>query len=122
MSFAARLIHDLSLVKVTYSGTDDTYGQPPASESSSLIKGLVQDKTGDEAPDTRSAGVLVADHVVFLALSTDIKGADHLIWHRPDRENLRLQVVNVRAFEFGTSPHLEVDCRALAGALVGAGS
>lgn len=122
MSFHSRLVHDLTLVKVTYSGTDDDYGQPPATESSSAIKGLVQPKTGDEAPDSRSAGALVADHVVFLPLSTDIKGADHLIWHRPDRENLRLQVTNARAFEFGTTPHLEVDCRAVAGALVGAGS
>jgi len=122
MSFYARLVHDLTIIRNAYGGTDDDYGQPELTATTTAVRGLVQPRTGDEAPDTRSAGAGVSDHVVFLPITTDIQGSDSIIWHRPDRENPRLEVTNVRAFEFGSTPHLEVDCRAVSTSLVGAGS
>jgi hypothetical protein len=120
VSYAARLIHDLTLVRVPYDadpGSDDEYGQPPAVPTSSAVRGLVQPKANTrEQADTRSAGAAVADHVIFLPL-LDLSAADHLL-----RGSERYEIVGIRRFEFGRSPHLEVDARRVTGALAAAGS
>lgn len=111
MSFAARLIHELTHVATPPTAVDDDYGQPtPGTPVSTAIRGLVQPKSAREMADTRSAGAVIADHVVFLAPMA-LTEADYFV-HGADR----LDIVGIRRYEFGGTPHLEVDARRIAGA------
>jgi len=106
VSFAARLIHSLTLVSAAYSGTDDEYGQPATGTvTSTAVKGLVQPKTPREVADYRSAGVAVADHTIFLQPMA-LSEADHFL-----HGSNRLEIVGIRNYAFGRTPHLEVDAR-----------
>lgn len=120
MSFAARLIHELTLVRAPYQDdpmTNDEYNQPVVVPASSTVRGLVQPRPASrEQADTRSAGSEVADHVIFLA-PMDLNAADHFV-----RGDERFEIVGIRRFEFGRSPHLEVDARRVTGALIATGS
>lgn len=102
-------VHDLTIVRTAFDDTPasrDEYGQPARATSTTAVKGLVQPKNADELADSRSAGSEVSDHVVFLPLSTDLEGADALMWG-----TRRLNVTGIRRFEFGSLAHIEVDAR-----------
>lgn len=106
MSFAARLIHDLTHVAVAFSGTDDEYGQPAAgTPASTSVRGLVQPRTAREAADSRNAGVPIGDHVIFLA-PMQLSERDHFLFAGD-----RFDIVAIRDYAFGGTPHLEVDTR-----------
>jgi hypothetical protein len=106
VSFSARLVHTLTHIRVPYSGSDDTYGQPAAATAvEAEVRGLVQPRSIREMEDSRSAGVDIGDHVIFLPLM-DVRGADAF-----ERAGDRFEVVGVRRFDFGRTPHLEVDAR-----------
>lgn len=108
MSFASRLIHALTITTVTFStnpNDDDAYGQPEPSTSDVTVKGLVQPKTAQELADSRSAGTEVGDFTIFLSpMDLDASAA---IAYDGDRFSIK----GIRAFDFGTSPHLEVDAQ-----------
>lgn len=114
MPFATRLIHDLAIVTPTHevSGDLDDYGQPIAGEPDvDLVSGLVQPATARrnrEVALTSQAGALVADYVVFLQ-RRDLSNAAYIRFH-PDNGD-RYEIVGIRDYNFGRSPHLEVDCR-----------
>jgi len=119
MSFAARLIHNLAIVTPTDDVGEDTddYGQPiPGVPTIVLVRGLIQPKTTREVALISQGGPALSDHTIFLlpqALSTLA-----YIRYEPD-DGDRFQVVGVRYFNFGRSPHLEVDAkRVLSPALV----
>lgn len=117
MSYAARLIHTLTHVSTPLSGSDDAYGQPaPGAPVTASVRGLVQPKSAREVADSRSAGVAVADHVIFLEPMT-VSAADHFLYGDD-----RLEIVGIRSYAFGRTPHLEVDARRVTPGVVEVGS
>lgn len=106
MSFENRLIHALTHVASVPTAVDDEYGQPtPGTPVATSVRGLVQPKSTREIADTRSAGVAVGDHTIFLAPMT-LSAADHFLYGDD-----RLEIIGIRSYEFGSTPHLEVDAR-----------
>lgn len=116
MSYAQRLIHELTHVRTARDETAlDEYGQPTAGVSTSTaVRGLVQPRSVREIVDSRNAGAEIGDHVIFLPLM-DVHSGDHFEWQGDS-----YQVKGVRRFEFGRSPHLEVDTVKVESSLVGA--
>lgn len=114
MSFAARLIHDLAIVtpQDSVSGDVDDYGQPVAGEPDvDLVSGLVQPasaRRNREVALTSQGGAAIADYVVFLERRT-LSNAAYIRFHPDDGD--RYEIIGVRDYNFGRSPHLEVDCR-----------
>lgn len=116
MSFRSLLIHSLALVAPSDEGTLDVDGQPAAGDPVvTPIRGLVQPRSVLERARDRAlegeAGPLIGSHVIFLELQAVPAGA--WISDNPDDVDAgrRYDVVGVRRFEFGTSPHLEVDAQ-----------
>lgn len=112
MSFAARLIHRLAIVSPTVEATFDEYnhsvpGDPVVVE----VAGLVQPKSVREMPLVDQGGAMVADHTIFLLPQPLSSGA--YIRFVPD-DGDRYEIRGIRSFEFGRSPHLEVDARRVA--------
>lgn len=108
MSFGARLIHPLAIVSPTDAGTVDDYGQPVAGTPiTRTFRGLIQPKTADEMPLVSQAGAEYSDHTIYM-LPRHLPASGY-IRDEPDAGR-RFDIVGVRSFEFGRSPHLEVDC------------
>lgn len=105
MSFAARLIHRVTIVERTFDeGNRDEYGQPAATETTTDdVHVLVQPRKQREMDDSRSAGTEIGDHVMFVA-PRNLAGSGYVVF-RGERYDIR----GVRNFAFGRSPHLEVD-------------
>lgn len=117
MSYAQRLIHELTHVATPEGPTEDEYGQPtPGTPVTATVKGLVQPKSTREIADTRSAGVAVADHTIYLQPMT-LSAADHFLYGTD-----RLEIVGIRSYDFGRAPHIEVDARRITPSPVEAGS
>lgn len=108
MSFAARLIHKLAVVTPTPGPADEsghsTEGTPVVEE----VNGLVQPRRATEVALLSQAGAPLSDHIVFLAPRALSQSA--YIRFNPD-DGRRYEIVGIRSFEFGKSPHLEVDSR-----------
>lgn len=103
----SRYVHDLVIRRTSYDDSLDARdedGQPAEAVTETGVRGLVQPRTGDELPDSRSAGSEIAGYVVYLPIDTEIRHADAIGWG----ERL-LQVRDIRPFEFGNLTHLEVD-------------
>lgn len=114
MSFRSQLVHRLALVAPTDSGELDADGMPVQGDQAvTPVRGLVQPKAILADARDRAlggeAGPLIGSHVVFLELMTIPAGA--WISDNPDDVDAgrRYNVVGVRRYEFGSSPHLEVD-------------
>ena len=111
MSLAARLIHRVSIVSRTFDdGSVDEYGQPAPTETTvDDVKALVQPRRSSrralETNDSRSAGVEISDYIAFL-LPRNLAESAYLLFR-----DERYDVIEVRNFAFGRSPHLEVDLR-----------
>lgn len=107
MSFGARLIHTLTHSRtVRDSGALDEYGQPTAgTPTTAAVRGLVQPKSVREMDDSRSAGTEVADHTIFLP-RMDLHPSDSFTFGGD-----RYEIVGIRDYNFGKTPHLEVDAR-----------
>lgn len=119
MSFAGRLVHPLAIVAPAAGDPEDAadldeYGHAePLSSTVTLVSGLVQPRTSREVESVSQAGPEIGDHVIFLeprqipanAYIADADGVGVLSGGR------RFDVVGVRDFAFGRTPHLEVDCR-----------
>jgi hypothetical protein len=121
MPFADRLIHPLNIVRQPWDDANrDEHGQPtPGVPSVTAVSGLVQPKSAKEVANITQAGAAVSDHVIFLPV-VDLIAAD-AIEHDPD-DGRRYEIVGVREFAFGSSPHLEVDARMVRGAVREVGS
>lgn len=117
MSFAARLVHTLTHVATPEGPTDDDYGQPvPGTPVTATVRGLVQPKSVREIADTRSAGAALSDHTIFLEPMT-LSAADHFLYGTD-----RLEIVGIRSYDFGRTPHLEVDARRVTASPIEEGS
>lgn len=122
MSFARRLVHSLALVSPADGGGDpedvadlDAYGDVVGGTTTTVaLRGLVQPRTTEEVATMSQAGPEVGDHVIFL-LRRDLAAGAHLVDAdangSPIAGGRRFEVVGVRDFAFGRSPHLEVDAR-----------
>jgi hypothetical protein len=111
MSFSARLVHSLTHVRVPRDIDDlDEYGQPTEGTAvETAVRGLVQPRNVREMQDSRSAGVDIGDHVIFLA-PMDLDSSDHFI-----HDGTRYDIRGIRDFAFGRTPHLEVDAQRIGG-------
>lgn len=121
MSFAGRLIHRLAMV-TPGSGDPElaadlgAHGHAEAEpDVIALVWGLVQPRTTDEVAAISQAGLELGDHVIFLE-PIDVPQGSYFLdapGDAPDTDGRRFDVIGVRSFEFGRSPHLEVDVRLL---------
>jgi len=111
MSFTARLIHTLAIVTPT-DDVDldvDEYGQPvPGIPTTVLVRGLIQPKSTREVALISQGGPALSDHTIFL-LPRVVSTAAYIRYEPDDGD--RYQIVGVRYFNFGRSPHLEVDAK-----------
>lgn len=114
MSFAARLIHTLTHIRTPHDEGDlDEYGQPTAGTPvETTVRGLVQPRAVREVIESRSAGVEIGDHVIFL-LPMDLEPSDAFVY-----DGDRYEIAGIREFSFGRTPHLEVDARRIGAATV----
>ena len=120
MSFERRLVHRLALVEPNPDGdpTDsdnlDEYGQAVAGEPTvTLLWGLVQPRTSKEQAAASQGGAEYSDHTIYL-MPRSLVAAGYLADADADgplATGRRFDIVGVRSFEFGGSPHLEVDCK-----------
>ncbi len=110
MSFAARLVHAVTIVRSTYDDTDpdDEYGQPSATVTEIATRALIQPKSAREQVDTRSAGAQIADHTIFL-LPQLLYPSDQFV----DSGGQSYKITGIRSFEYGRTPHIEVDALAV---------
>ncbi len=111
MSFASLLIHPFAIVTPTTPdpNTVSEWGQPVAGPpTTEVVSGLVQPKTAREMDLTTQGGAPISDHTIFLGLRR--LSAAAYIRDEPDAGR-RFEITGIRSFEFGSAPHLEVDCR-----------
>lgn len=116
MSFRSLLVHRLALIAPSDSGTLDADGQPVAGDRVvTPVPGLIQPKSVLARARDRAlegeAGPLIGSHDIFLELMAIPAGA----WISDNPTDVdagrRYDVVGVRRYEFGTSPHLELDAQ-----------
>lgn len=111
MSFTGLLVHPLAIVTPTVPDPTsvDDYGQPvPGAPTVDTVRGMVQPLSAREIQLASQGGAEVSDHVIFL-LPRHLDAAAYI---RDDPDvGRRFQINGVRSFEFGSVPHLEVDCR-----------
>lgn len=106
MSFGGLLVHSVTIVRPVPAGTEDEYGQPEwGTPSETTAAAMVQPKSAREADDSRSAGVVVGDHTIYLELMALDEG-DAIIYAGD-----RYDIVAIRRIAFGSFPHLEVEAR-----------
>lgn len=110
MSFAARLVHPVAIVAPgAATGSVDDYGQPVAGTTiTRTTRVLIQPKTARELAAVSQGGVEFSDHTIYL-LPRHLPAAGY-IRDEPDAGR-RFDIVGVRSFEFGRTPHLEVDAK-----------
>lgn len=119
MSFLSLLTHPLTIIRTTFDDTEaerTTYGQPAQTTDEIEVVGLVQPKTATEMADSRSAGSEIADHTIFL-LPMALYGSDVF----EDVTGKRYTITGIRSFDFGSTPHLEVDAMAVVSVPVSVG-
>lgn len=120
MSFAARLVHRLAIVTPAPLGDPedvadlDAYGDVAEGPLDVvLVRGLVQPRRTEEIAAISQAGLELSDHVIFLEPRVVPEGA--WIADADDAgvlaDGRRFDVVGVRSFEYGRTPHLEVDAK-----------
>jgi hypothetical protein len=90
----------------------DDYGHPVEGDPVvTLVRGLVQPRKSRDVELTSEGGPLIGTHVVYLQPRN--LPASSFIRFEPDNGD-RYEVVGVEAYQFGRSPHLEVDARLIA--------
>lgn len=109
MPYAAKLVHSLTITRTEQDDAEesrDEYGQPAESTTTATVRGLVQPKSAREMAASHGAGSEVADHLIFLESGVDIATSDAITY-----AGERYEVIGIRRFEYGRTPHLEVDAR-----------
>lgn len=112
MSYSARLIHALAIVTPTddVSTTTDDYGQPVEGEPTvTEVRGLIQPKSAREIALISQAGAQLSDHRVFLLPDAPVENASYIRYEPDDGD--RYEITGIRYFNFGRTPHLEIDAR-----------
>jgi hypothetical protein len=111
VSFAGLLTHSLEIWHPTFDEGDiDDRGQPAVDYAmAAAVAGLVQPRRIREAELLSQAGVVTADHVIFMApvALSERDRIDRLV--TGGRESY--EIVGIRRYEFGSVPHLEVDAK-----------
>jgi len=116
MSFRARLVHSLAIVTpapTTTPPTTDGYGHAIAGAPLVVTcPGLVQPRSAREVELSSQAGAEVSTHVIYL----EPRSIHTASWIRFDPDDgRRFDVTGVRRYEFGRTPHIEVDVRMVRG-------
>lgn len=108
MTFADRMIHELTILRVPLDDTvRDELGQPTEGTLEQItVMGLVQPKTAKEQADYRSAGAQISTDTIYL-LPTTLYGSDVL----EDASGRLYDITGIRSLEYGSTPHLEVDAQ-----------
>jgi hypothetical protein len=111
VSFDSLLVHPLAIVSPTAASpaSSSDWNQPTVgTPTTELVRGLVQPRTAREMALSTQAGEPVSDYVIFLPSQRLSQSA--YIRDEPDTGR-RFEVTGIRSYEYGTVPHLEVDCR-----------
>lgn len=104
MSFAGRLVHTLVIERAT-SGTVDADGQPTRTYAAiATVPGLIEPKSVLERAQANQAGVVIGDYTIHV-YPTDVAEADYIL----DATGRVFQIRGIRNYDFGGSPHLELD-------------
>ena len=112
MSLANRLVHSLAIVTPTVVDPDDPaeldeYGHAnPGEPIVDYVAGMIQPKSQRELALANQGGAVISTHTVFLMRRTVSTAA--FIRYEPDNGD-RYEVTGVRDYNFGASPHLELD-------------
>jgi hypothetical protein len=115
VSFAGLLTHPLAIVTPTAPDpnvTDEWGHVVPGADIVERVNGLVQPKTAREIDLSTQNGAELSTHTIFL-LPRQVSGAAY-IRDEPD-SGRRFDITGVRSFEYGSQPHLEVDCKLVGG-------
>jgi hypothetical protein len=119
VSFSSLLVHPLAIVTPEPQGNpldvanlDDEGNVVPGTPSVELVRGMVQPRTAKEMAQAANAGSELTAWTIFLlprALSATayITDADDVGVLAGGR---RFQIVGIRPYNYGSAPHLEVDC------------
>lgn len=113
MSFKKRLIHRVAIVTPSRNTPEavDDYGQPLEGDPSvDVVDGLIQPTRVREVPSISQAGVAVADHVVWLEITSNPVGASYIRFEPDDGDRYEVQGAP-RTYRMGQTPHHEVDAR-----------
>lgn len=109
MAFTGLLEHALAVVTPTFvivGGETVQTGQNVAA-----VPGLVQPRTAQEVAALSQAGAEVSTHVIFLDPRDIAAGA----WISDNPADVatggRYDITGIRRFDYGGSPHLEIDAR-----------
>lgn len=109
MSFAGLLEHELALVTPTFEVVGGETVQTGTTVTA--VDGLVQPRSAAEIAALSQAGAEISSHLIFL----DLRDIDPGTWisDRPDAVAIgrRYDITGVRRFDYGGSPHLEIDAR-----------
>lgn len=131
MSFARRLIHWVGIVTPAQGNPEDPddlddHGNVESAgpDAVTIVRALIQPRTVEEIASISQAGLEVSDHIVFMSPRRIPPSA---YFQDADADGIlpggrRFEVLGVRSFEFGRSPHLEIDVRSFGeteGAAVG---
>ena len=69
MAFDDRLLHTLTVKRLSATGTLDDYGQPVSTETSfATVKGLIQPRTTAEVALLSQGGAVASTHIGYLRL------------------------------------------------------
>jgi hypothetical protein len=109
VSFDARLLHSLAVVRTARDGTPDEWGQPTPGTPTvvATFRGLIQPKSAREIALISQAGAEVSDHTLFCR-PLDIRGGDYVRFD-PD-DGRRYEVLTVPDVA-GLGHHLECALR-----------
>jgi hypothetical protein len=107
MSFSGLLEHRLALVTPTFA----VVGGETVQTGTDVVPvdGLVQPRTAQEIAALTQAGAEISTHVIFLDLRDVAPGT--WISDTPAGTGQRYDITGVRRFDYGGSPHLEIDAR-----------
>jgi hypothetical protein len=119
VSFGSLMVHPLAIVipnalaDPTIAANLTEYGQAePGSATVTLVRGMVQPRKAREAALTTEDGAEIADYTIFLQMQS-ITGAAYIVdadAGGPLAGGRKFQIQGIRPYEFGSVPHLEVDC------------
>jgi len=127
VSFDSLLRHTVTIVRSFDDGTEDEYGQPETSQVVvATVRAAIQPRADREATLTTQAGVVVADHLIYLR-PTDVTTADYVV-HDPttcdapdDLAYERYEIVGTPNAA-GIGHHLELDARLISSPVLDLGS
>ena len=108
MAFDDRLLHTLTLKRLSATGTLDDYGQPVSTETSfATVKGLIQPRTTAEVALLSQGGAVASTHIGYLRLLAGLTTADWI-----ESGGIRYDITGMPDAA-GLGHHLELALRAV---------